>query len=113
MKVRLLIGFVVLLVLGAAGWGALHFSQFVKSETRSEIPTARVKKGKVTVTVSARGELQGGNSEMLTAPPAGGGDMPITFLREPGEQVNSGDVVIEFDRTQQEYNLREAQADLA
>jgi len=42
-----------------------------------------------------------------------GGDLPITFLREPGELVKPGDVVVEFDTTAQEYNLREAQADLA
>ncbi len=37
----------------------------------------------------------------------------ITDLREPGELVNPGDVVVQFDTTQQEYNLKEAQADLA
>src|SRR5205807_1200458 len=50
---------------------------------------------------------------MLTAPMVGGGDLPITFLREPGELVEAGDMVAQFDTTQQEYNLREAQADLA
>jgi multidrug resistance efflux pump len=39
--------------------------------------------------------------------------MAITYLREPGELVKPGDTVVEFDPTQQEYNLREAQADLA
>jgi hypothetical protein len=71
-----------------------------------------VRKGKVTISVSARGELQGGNSEVLTGPMIGG-DLPITYLREPGEQVKPGDVVVEFDTTAQEYNLREAEADLA
>jgi hypothetical protein len=42
-----------------------------------------------------------------------GGDLPITSLKEPGEMVKPGDVVVEFDTTAQEYNLREAQADLA
>ena len=49
---------------------------------------------------------------MLTAPMVGG-DLPITSLKEPGEMVKPGDVVVEFDTTAQEYNLREAQADLA
>jgi len=77
------------------------------------MPSTKVKKGRVIITVSARGELQGGNSEMLTAPMTGGGDMAITLLREPGEVVEQGDVVVQFDTTQQEYNLREAEADLA
>jgi len=67
----------------------------------------------VTIVVAARGELQGGNSEVLTAPMAGGGDMAITYLREPGERVKKDDVVAQFDTTQQEFNLREAEADLA
>ena len=49
---------------------------------------------------------------MLTAPMVGG-DLAITSLKEPGELVKPGDVVIEFDTTAQEYNLREAEADLA
>jgi len=37
----------------------------------------------------------------------------VTFLRQPGDLVEPGDVVAEFDITQQEYNLREAESDLA
>ncbi len=72
-----------------------------------------MKKGRVIIAVAARGELQGGNSEMLVAPMTGGDTLAITYLREPGELVQAGDVVVQFDTTQQEYNLREAQADLA
>ena len=42
----------------------------------------------------------------------GGGDMAITYLRDPGEQVAAGDVVVKFDTTEQEYKLKEAEADL-
>jgi multidrug efflux pump subunit AcrA (membrane-fusion protein) len=95
------------------GWGTLRFVKVATATTTTDVPTTRVKKGKVVIAVSARGELQGGNSEMLSAPMVGGGDLPITFLREPGELVETGDTVVQFDTTQQEYNLREAQADLA
>jgi multidrug efflux pump subunit AcrA (membrane-fusion protein) len=37
----------------------------------------------------------------------------VTFLRESGELVHEGDVVVKFDTTEQEFKLREAQADLA
>jgi HlyD family secretion protein len=114
MKTRLLILAVVLVVVGALAWGGMHVVRAVTTSTTSlEIPTTRVKKGRVTITVAARGELQGGNTELLTAPQVGGGDMAITDLREPGELVKEGDVVAQFDTTLQEYNLREAQADLA
>ena len=36
---------------------------------------------------------------MLSAPMTGGGDMAITYLREPGELVKPGDVVVKFDTT--------------
>ncbi len=115
MKKRLIALFVTLVAIGAAGvfaWGALRASKVVVSASTSDVPTTRVKRGRVTITVSARGELQGGNSEMLVAPMAGVDTMAITSLREPGELVNAGDVVVQFDTTQQEYNLREAEADL-
>lgn len=76
-------------------------------------PTTRVRRGDVVVTVTARGELLGGNSEMLAAPMTGGNDMAITFLRSPGELVKQGDVVVQFDPTEQSFLLKEAQADLA
>src|SRR5262249_50385012 len=116
MKKRLLIGIVLICVLAGIGVLAVvvfRVAQVTARETRSEIPTTRVKKGRVTIVVAARGELQGRNSEMLTAPMAGGGDLAITYLREPGELVKPGDVVAEFDTAQQEFNRRESEADLA
>jgi HlyD family secretion protein len=50
---------------------------------------------------------------MLIAPMTGGREMVITSLRRPGELVEAGDVVVQFDTTEQEFALREAQADLA
>jgi len=110
---RILIAIVLLSLAGAGVWGGRRLLRAATAPSTSEVPTTRVKKGPVTITVSARGELQGGNSEMLTVPMVGGGPVAITYLREPGELVKAGDVVAELDTTQQEYNLREAQADLA
>jgi multidrug efflux pump subunit AcrA (membrane-fusion protein) len=72
-----------------------------------------VKRGDVTFAVYARGEFQGGNSIMLTAPMVGGTDITITFLRAPGELVKAGDTVVQFDTTDQVDKLKEAEADLA
>jgi len=65
------------------------------------------------ITVSARGNLQGGNAEVLNAPAVAQDTLNVTFLRQPGDLVKPGDVVAEFDTTQQEYNLREAESDSA
>jgi multidrug efflux pump subunit AcrA (membrane-fusion protein) len=43
----------------------------------------------------------------------GGGDMAITYMRDPGEMVEPGDVVVQFDTTEQDYRLKEAEADFA
>jgi multidrug efflux pump subunit AcrA (membrane-fusion protein) len=79
----------------------------------SPVPTTTIKRGDLTLTVTARGEMQGGNSEMLTAPMTGGSDMAITSLLNSGEVVNAGDVIAQFDTTEEGYKLKEAEADLA
>jgi HlyD family secretion protein len=113
MKVRLLVLSVVLAVVGAAAWTTVRLVRAATASTLAETPTTRVKRGKVVISVAARGELQGGNSEMLVTPMTGTDSLAITYLREPGELVEAGDVIVQFDTTQQEYNLREAEADLA
>jgi hypothetical protein len=114
MKIRTLATLLLVLgIIGAVAWGTLRVVRATAPASTLELPTTKVKKGRVTLTVAARGELQGGNSEMLTAPMIAGGDMAITFLREPGELVDPGDVVVQFDTTEQEYRLKEAEADLA
>jgi HlyD family secretion protein len=113
MKARILIALVVLAILAAIGWGAKSLIKVAAEPSKTEPPTTRVKRGKVVIAVAARGELQGGNSEMLVAPMTGSDTMAITYLRDPGELVKEGDIVVQFDTTSQEYNLREAQADLA
>jgi multidrug efflux pump subunit AcrA (membrane-fusion protein) len=78
-----------------------------------EVPTTVVRRGDVTFSVSSKGELQGANSAMLSAPMAGGAELVITALKEPGELVRAGETVAEFDTTELSFNLREAEADLA
>jgi RND family efflux transporter MFP subunit len=98
-----------------AGWAGLE--AYRKADTPAvpsiDVPTTAVRRGDVTFSVTARGELQGANSVMLTAPMSGGVELVITSLREPGELVHAGDSVVEFDTTELSFNLREAEADLA
>jgi len=116
MKIRTLVVLVVILA-AAAGTGHRFLWPVIRAAgagaATSEIPITHVKRGPVAITVTARGELQGGNSEMLVAPMVGSDSLNVTDIRDNGEMVKSGDVVVEFDTTQQEYNLREAEADLA
>ncbi|HCS18393.1 MAG TPA: multidrug transporter [Erythrobacter sp.] len=115
MNLKLLLA--IPLTVGAAtlaAWGILGIYEEVSpGEGAMSIPTTRVRKGDVTFGVAAKGELQGVKSEMLPAPMIGTSELVITDLREPGEIVQAGDVVVEFDTTEQTFTLREAQADLA
>jgi multidrug efflux pump subunit AcrA (membrane-fusion protein) len=109
MKLRWMLGLITILaIIGALAWGAVRLVRATSTSSSQELPTTKVKRGKVVLTVAARGELQGGNSEMLTAPMIGGGTLALTDLREPGELVKPGDVVAQFDTTEQEYRLKEA-----
>jgi hypothetical protein len=96
-----------------AAWGGFRIARTAGASPAAETPTTRVKRGPVAITVAARGSLQGGNAEVLTAPAVAQDSLNVTFIRQPGDLVEPGDVVAEFDTTQQEYNLREAESDLA
>lgn len=115
---RRYLGRILLLVfcaalLGLLGWGAYRLYRSLTASRAAAVPTTRVKRGDVTLTVTAKGELRGGNSEDLAAPMTGESDMHITSLRKAGEVVKEGDTVLEFDTTDQAYKQREAEADLA
>jgi len=109
---RLIAG--ILVALGAlASWFGVRAFPVLTATQETKIPTAGVKRGDLTLSVTAKGELRGGNSDVMTAPMTGGSDMHITLLRRSGEPVKSGEIVVQFDTTEQEYKLKEAQADLA
>jgi multidrug efflux pump subunit AcrA (membrane-fusion protein) len=85
----------------------------IQNDRTGLIPTAKVQRGDLDLTITAEGELRGQNPEMLTAPMIGGTEMHVTQLLKPGTPVKKGDVVVRFDTTEQEYKLKEAEADLA
>jgi multidrug efflux pump subunit AcrA (membrane-fusion protein) len=103
----------VLVGVGAAGWYGRIAYRNLTTPPEVIIPTATVQRGDITLSVTAKGELRGGNSESLIAPMTGGSDMHLTYLLKTGEEVKAGDKIAEFDTTEQEYKLKEAQADLA
>jgi hypothetical protein len=110
---RLLWVALALLVAVALAWGALRIARSVSTPASAETPSTRVRLGPIAITVAARGDIQGGNPEMLTAPMVGSDTLTVTSIRQPGDLVEAGGIVVQFDTTQQEYNLREAEADLA
>src|SRR5688572_13156838 len=109
---------IVVAVLAVAGWSAWRFGPKLTSKVSAnapslpEVPTMAVKRGSVEFAIEARGELQGGNTQMLTVSMTGGQAVAITFLATNGELLKTDDVVVQFDTTEQDFRLREAEADL-
>jgi HlyD family secretion protein len=77
-----------------------------------DIPTAHVKRGDLEMKVFLTGELRATHSEMLTAPPIGGGALQITRLLHTGTVVKKGDLVMEFDPSEQRIKLHQNRSEL-
>jgi len=99
--------------LGVGAWSAYRKVEQWKKGDEREVPLARVSRGDVAFPISAKGSVQGGNSKMLIAPMTGSRELTITQLAKPGELVKQGDVVAQFDTTEESFKLREAVVDLA
>ena len=75
------------------------------------IPTARVAEGDVPVVVHTTGELRPVRAVGLVAP-AIGGPLQILRIMGTGTAVKQGDVVVEFDLSEQEERLAQAKSEL-
>jgi multidrug resistance efflux pump len=106
---RPLLWLVLLAIVGALAFWAIRKATAPKQVI---IPTAKVRRGDISLELTARAELRGGNAETLIAPMVGG-DQHITALLKPGDPVKPGDVVVQLNTDEQESKLKEAEADLA
>ena len=77
-----------------------------------QIPTARVTRGPVEIKIQALGELRPAQTATIVAPPMSGGMLQIIHLVKTGTRVKQGDVIVEFDPSEQEYNLEQSKSQL-
>jgi len=96
----------------AAGGNCFACRQTTVLATDSEVPTATVKEVDLQLKVLTKGVLRTSQSRTVIAPPIAGGTLQIVTLARSGAQVHTGDVVLEFDPSQQEYNLGQNRSDL-
>lgn len=80
--------------------------------SEDDMPFALVRHGELDLKVHTTGELRANHSIMLTAPPIGGGSLRITNLRPTGTPVKKGDVVVEFDPSEQRYKVEQSHSEL-
>jgi len=112
MKRRTLMwGALVLLLVGAIAVVAAARRASVPA-IDGEIPLGQVKRGDLDLKVVATGEMRASHTIMLTAPPVGGGALQITRLSHTGVTVKKGDIVIEFDPSEQLYKLEQNRSEL-
>jgi len=76
------------------------------------LPTAVVAKGVFIDYLQLRGEVRPVHSTVLSAPMSGGSDLQIIQLVKAGTVVRAGDVVVQFDTTQQLRTLEQKQSEL-
>ncbi len=101
--------FLLALALGGSGFACRQTTVMAGD---AEIPTATVKEVDLQLKVFTKGALQTAQSRVVSAPPIAGGTLQIIHLAAGGAQVHTGDVVLEFDPSQQEYNLAQNRSDL-
>ena len=80
--------------------------------TGDSVPTGLVKRGDLDMKVFVTGELRASHSEMLIAPPIGGGALQLTHLLHTGEAVKKGELVMEFDPSEQHFKLDQNRSEL-
>lgn len=107
MKRRVLL---VVLLLGIAAVATVPAVQLLR-QGRDEVPTVRVVRGNLDLSVHTTGELRSGRSAMVVAPPVTG-TLQIVRLASSGTALKAGDIVVEFDPSEQEFNLDQARSEL-
>lgn len=94
--------------------GAAMISCSVHGSVRSgdqDIPVATVKQSDVQLEVNTTGELRSTRMATAIAPPVAGDTLQIIHLAKTGMSVKTGDVIVAFDPSEQEYKLAQNRSD--
>lgn len=108
LRIFAVVGAVTVLVAAVALFApARHFAS-----SAGDVPIARVKRGSLDLRVYTSGQLEAVHSTTLAAPAIGGGTLLIVHLLHTGVPVKKGDIVIEFDPSEQRYKLEQSRSEL-
>ena len=102
----------VLVVLCTVGGVVAAARRNAPKAANTGVPTVIVKRGDLDMKVYVTGELRASHSEMLAAPAIGGGALQLTHLVHSGVPVKKGDLVMEFDPSEQRYKLEQNRSEL-
>lgn len=87
-------------------------SRTLRANAPQSVPTVRVQRGDVELRVYTNGELRPVRTAQMMAPPVSG-TLQIIHLWNPAKPVKAGDIVVEFDPSEQEFRLEQSRFDLA
>jgi HlyD family secretion protein len=99
-------------ILGAAILLVAATSRTGLGKPTDEVPSAEAKRGDLDLKVHGTGELRASHSMTLTAPAVGGDALQITRLLHSGQTVKKGEIVMEFDPSQEHYKLEQSRSEL-
>jgi len=103
--------FSAIVVIGGIGLTRAARSRQITSSV-GDIPTSVVKRRELDLKVYTTGELKSQNPVAMSAPAIAGGSLQITHLLHTGTPVKKGDIVIEFDPSEQRYKLEQSRSEL-
>jgi HlyD family secretion protein len=103
---------VVAVVLCAVVGGVAAVRRASPTTAGDEVPSGRVKRGDLDMKMYETGELRASHSEMLIAPPIGGGALQLTHLLHTGAAIKKGELVMEFDPSEQQFKLEQNRSEL-
>ncbi|MBZ5521068.1 MAG: HlyD family efflux transporter periplasmic adaptor subunit [Acidobacteriia bacterium] len=104
---QIAVGVAALLLIGlGAAWSVRQFGSQEKT-----VPTTRVQRGTLELDIHTTGEMRTPHSSMLVAPSVNG-TLQIVHIARTGTNVKAGDLVVEFDPSEQEYNLEQSRSQM-
>jgi HlyD family secretion protein len=103
---------VVIAALAAAGVVVARSTITKAADNASPtVPTTRVARGSLELTVHMDGELRASHQQQILAPTVGGA-LRLLSLVDTGAEVKNGDTVVEFDPADQQFALEQAESEL-
>lgn len=109
---RKLFWFAIVAALVACAAGVIAMNRPRTARSSDAIPMAVVKRGSLDLRVYATGELTASHVAMVAAPPIGGDSLQITELAHTGETVKKGDLIADFDPSEQRYKWEQSHSEL-
>ena len=111
-RTRLIIAVTAVALVGAGAFAAKSLAGSTAGaigDSGAVVPTTRITRGTLELTVHMTGDLRATRQAALTAP-AVGGAMRVLKVLESGTTVNEGDAIMEFDPADQLYALEQAES---